>query len=413
MIHVIDSMMGSGKSTWMINYINDHPDKQYLIVVPYLSEVSRYETALQNIKGFQPKNKKGNKISDFKQLICQGKNIVTTHALIKNIDRECLDLLKIQNYNLVLDESLQVIEEYTIPQSDLQIILDNKYIVISDDGYIIWNENNPRVKDYTGKWLKSIKHYAQLQSLMAYKSKEDNVIKLIWNYPSRFFDYFQNIYILTYMWYGDIQEAYFKLHDITYSHCTIINNELTIYSKEHDIQQRNKYKNLITVLNDSKLNTIGSTDIFTKIPLSSSWYKSYNNTQYMKILQNHLYNFFRNKTKTPMIDNMWVTFKDYRGKLKGKGYTGSNKNPCFIPYNTRGTNKYSHKKSLAFMVDVYISPIIINFFNQYGIQINIDEYATSTLVQWIWRSQIREGKPIVLYLPSERMRDLFSKFFVI
>ena len=68
MIEVIDSIMGSGKSTWMINYINSHPEQQYLIVVPYLSEVSRYETTLKNFKGFQPKNRPGGKISDFKEL---------------------------------------------------------------------------------------------------------------------------------------------------------------------------------------------------------------------------------------------------------------------------------------------------------------------------------------------------------
>ena len=115
--------------------------------------------------------------------------------------------------------------------------------------------------------------------------------------------------------------------------------------------------------------------------------------------------------KTPMKDNMWVTFKDYQGKLKGKGYTGSQKNPCFVPFNTRGTNEYVHKKSLAFMVNVYISPIIKNFFSQHNIYLDQDKYATSILVQWIWRSQIREDKPIVLYLPSERMRDLLDKFF--
>mgnify|MGYP002240370145 CR=1 FL=1 len=154
MIEVIDSIMGSGKSTWMINYINSHPEQQYLIVVPYLSEVSRYETTLKNFKGFQPKNRPGGKISDFKELVASGKNIITTHALIKNIDRECLDLLKVQNYSLVLDESMQVIEEYPIPQSDLKIILDNEYIKISDNGFIIWNNENAGAKEYKGKWLK-------------------------------------------------------------------------------------------------------------------------------------------------------------------------------------------------------------------------------------------------------------------
>lgn len=411
MIHVIDSIMGSGKSTWMINYINDHPDQQYLIVVPYLSEVDRYETTLQNIKGFQPKNKPGGKISDFKELVASGNSIVTTHALIKNIDRECLNLLKVQNYNLILDETIQVIEEYHIPQSDLKIILDNEYIKISEDGFVFWNNDNEDAKNYKGKWAKEIKKYAELESLMAYQDNKKNPVKLIWNYPSKFFDYFSNIYILTYLWSGDMQEAYFNLHNIDYEHYSLVNGKLIPYSPAHDIIERQKYKELITVLDDRSLNGIGEKEYGNKIPLSSSWYKSNVDTLYMKILNNHLYNFFRHKAKTHMTDNMWVTFKDYKGKLKGKGYTGSSKNPCFVPFNTRGTNEYSHKKSLAFMLDVYLNPLIKNFFLQHGIQIDQNKYATSVLVQWIWRSQIRKGKPVILYLPSKRMRNLLETFF--
>lgn len=411
MIQVIDSIMGSGKSTWMIKYINSHPEQQYLIVVPYLSEVNRYEVALENIKGFQPRNKPGGKISDFKELVASGRNIVTTHALLKNIDRECLNLLQVQNYNLILDEAMQVIEEYHIPQSDLKIILNNEYIKISDDGFVIWNNENENAKEYKGKWAKEIRKYAELNSLMAYQDSDKTPVKLIWNYPSNFFEYFNNIYILTYLWSGDIQEAYFKLHNIEYQHCSLINGKLSPYSKSNDIIERQKYKQLITVLNDKKLNQIGEREYKSKIPLSSSWYKSNVNSLHMKVLKNHLYNYFHNKVKTPMIDNMWVTFKDYQSKLKGKGYTGSKKNPCFVPFNTRGTNEYANKKSLAFMVNVYLNPVIKNFFVQHNIQLNQDEYATSILVQWIWRSQIREDKPIILYLPSKRMRDLLNEFF--
>jgi len=32
-IKVIDSIMGSGKSTFAINYINDNPDKDFIVVV--------------------------------------------------------------------------------------------------------------------------------------------------------------------------------------------------------------------------------------------------------------------------------------------------------------------------------------------------------------------------------------------
>ena len=44
------------------------------------------------------------------------------------------------------------------------------------------------------------------------------------------------------------------------------------------------------------------------------------------------------------------------------------------------------------------------------IEIDEDGFALSELLQWIWRSQIRQGKPIILYIPSKRMRELLEDF---
>ena len=35
-----------------------------------------------------------------------------------------------------------------------------------------------------------------------------------------------------------------------------------------------------------------------------------------------------------------------------------------------------------------------------------DQYALSIMVQWIWRSAIRDGDDIYIYLPSSRMRRI-------
>ncbi|MCT9509257.1 hypothetical protein KTJ05_18660, partial [Acinetobacter baumannii] len=34
----------------------------------------------------------------------------------------------------------------------------------------------------------------------------------------------------------------------------------------------------------------------------------------------------------------------------------------------------------------------------------------SEMVQWIWRSAIREGNPINIYVPSSRMRSLLQRW---
>lgn len=53
-INVIDGIMGSGKSSGMINTIKyikkENPNEKFLIIVPYLDEVERYS---EQLKGFK------------------------------------------------------------------------------------------------------------------------------------------------------------------------------------------------------------------------------------------------------------------------------------------------------------------------------------------------------------------------
>ena len=96
--------MGAGKSTYAINMINRNPEKQYLIVLPFLSEIQRYKENISNCGIVEPRSWGMSKSTNLKELIKRGKNIITTHQLIQRIDNETLDLLEEQNYTLVLDE---------------------------------------------------------------------------------------------------------------------------------------------------------------------------------------------------------------------------------------------------------------------------------------------------------------------
>lgn len=46
-------------------------------------------------------------------------------------------------------------------------------------------------------------------------------------------------------------------------------------------------------------------------------------------------------------------------------------------------------------------------------EIEEDEYALSEMVQLIFRSAIREGNPITVYIPSKKMRELLEDWIVI
>ena len=50
------------------------------------------------------------------------------------------------------------------------------------------------------------------------------------------------------------------------------------------------------------------------------------------------------------------------------------------------------------------------FYQKHGIEVDEDIYALSIMVQWIWRSAIRDGNKVNLYIPSKRMRTILIKW---
>lgn len=118
-----------------------------------------------------------------------------------------------------------------------------------------------------------------------------------------------------------------------------------------------------------------------------------------------MYNYFQNILSAKSKTIMWTTFKKGETKLQGKGYT-----KCFVSCNCRSTNEYADRYNLAYAVNIYVHPAIIQFFGKKHIQVNQDSYALSEMIQWIWRSRIRNNEDINIYIPSKRMRELLQNW---
>ena len=121
----------------------------------------------------------------------------------------------------------------------------------------------------------------------------------------------------------------------------------------------------------------------------------------MKKLKNNTINYFTHIVKGKGQFNMWTCFEDYKQQCKGKGYTNG-----FVPCNSRATNEYKDKTNCAYLINRYYKPTINNFFVDKGVRIDEDVWSLSELIQWLFRSAIREEKEINLYIPSKRMRNL-------
>lgn len=388
-IYIVDAPCGVGKTSGAIDMIDNlNEDKKYLFITPYLNEVKRIKDSCVNRRFYEPKEM-GTKLTGLHWLISHDKDIVSTHSLFLNFNQDTITLLKSKNYTLVLDEVANVVDIIGITKHDLNNILD-RYAHI-EDGMLIWDD-----MEYEGKFS-DIMRMSLNKCVGIYKDTA-----LIWCFPIEVFKNFKEVYILTYMFNAQIQRYYYDFYDIDYSYLYVKkeNNKYVFTETKQDYSILTDYKNKINILDNDKLNSIG--DNYTD--LSVSWFdkdKLNNNRLLINTLRKNVYNYFRNITRTPSNLNMWTTYKEYKKLLQDAGFSRG-----FVTLNARATNEYKNKTCLAYCANIFINPVLKHFFKQRNVDVAEEEYALSELIQWIWRSAIRDGKSIDIYIPSKRMRYL-------
>jgi len=83
---------------------------------------------------------------------------------------------------------------------------------------------------------------------------------------------------------------------------------------------------------------------------------------------------------------------------------------AFVVCNVRATNEYRDRSHLAYLRNIYTRSPIFQYFGAKGVKLDQDRYAVSELLQWVFRSAIRDEKEVHLYLPSKRMRTLLHEW---
>jgi hypothetical protein len=445
-VKVVDSIMGTGKTSWAIEYMNANPDKAFIYCTPFLSEVQRIKDSCKQ-PFYEPVFKDGGrKIDDFNDLIMEGKNIVLTHSTFSNATDETITYLEQGRYTLILDEVLEILTDFNsacndnINRADMSLLMNEGFIKVDDYGKVSWVKQSYDSSKYT-----NVERVAKRGELFYLDGA-----MLVWQFPPQIFRTFSEVYLLTYLFDGSFLKPYFEYHDIHYVLQSVDKDDdgkykLVKYRRERGSQ----YKRLITILDNKKMNN------YTHSQLSKSWYVR-DKKEDLEQLKKNLVNYFQNITKAKSSEILWTAPKDYYKALKGKGYsivkivtrkdreriekdicknnpnitdkkkirTLVDKNAdaekksckCFIPCNARATNIYGDRSVLAYCINLYPNPFIKRYFSnknmvdKTNIVVDDDSFALSTLLQWIWRSRIRNGRPITIYIPSKRMRELLQNW---
>lgn len=414
-VKVIDAMMGSGKTTAMLNFINESlPGKKFIFVTPFLDEGDRIKAYCpeKNFKAPEAfddpdnidKEKPRSKMIDFKQFLKDKQNIVTTHALFERIDEEAAAMIADADYTLIMDEVANVFEKFDIGAYDAKKIIS--YCTEQDqDGMLSWREDE---RHYYGRYL-DYKELCDKGWLWYYN--DTSIIKAI---PPSLFTIFADVYLMTYRFDSQFQRCYFDIFNIPYREMYVSGDSPDTYriTETPTAQRAVNIKDKIHICRDRKLNAP-----YTEFhSLSSAWFDRNQGTQEMDRLKNNIYNYFRHYAKAKSQDVIWTAFRKKQNSWDGKN---DKKPPYFIPRgygsgflacNARATNLYKDRTVCAYPLNRFPTPEITGFISRKGFSLDRDQWALSEMIQWIWRSAIRDGKDIYIYVPSRRMRELLEQW---
>lgn len=459
-IEVISAVCGEGKTTGMVNKIkesfNNGSDDVYVYITPYLQgchdiagtkpikgddyqrpmrgkdghivyEDSDYNLAYMRFKHPNNQNGQGSKAEGLRYLMSKGENIVSTHSLFLNLNLNTLE--SAHKYTLVIDESLDIYDRCKIlPDKEIKKLLRLGVLYLKDGNMTVgFNrelfgtvknllDGEDAVEDTTYEPLATLCDNNQLLVV------NGNV--LVWEFSSEILKMFKKVYILTYLFEGMEMSTYLKKHKLP-------------YTLKKGKKSGKDFKHLIDIVYDDKLNAIGdnyydlsaSNTRIVRKPRKMPKEKDYDTLEKYNIAMKRYDTYMEgvdDKSVSASIRNDTLrknlhTVMTRWGAKSGDRYftcisanknlvAGKNYKTAWLPYSIRATNDYIETGHVAFLMNVFMQPVIKQACDSGEAKVDEDLVSLSYLIQFLFRSRLRKGEPIKLYIPSSRMRCLLEDY---
>lgn len=435
-IELVDSLMGNGKTTATLRYIESlalsSSRQRWVFCSEYLSEIEKRTSENPDAKHLwriPSEHGDATKTESLIEILKEPDTqlIAITHALLlKASENDYVNaLFKDKGYSLFLDETIELINPYNgIKFSDFLLHKKDGRLTVDESkhGLVQWIDNTVDEigEEFTFTKLRNDSNKGRVYaSVTAGKSVNDSV-SLVTLQDDVLFYQFDRVILSTYQFDDTLMAAYCDIKGIKWSVCQHI--------KLYKSTTKKTIADLITTISkhDKK---------FDKVALSSSWWddKKRSKDDY-KLINNIIRNIGDNHGCK---DNAWklgyTVPKDslaVQREPKGihpVGYPHSKclvdvdgnptdeidkHNNCYIPTNARASNDYANKDVMVHAYNRYPLLQVTRYLDSYNVRYSADRFALNELLQWVWRSAIRNGQPIHLAILSGRMRDLFKRWLI-
>jgi hypothetical protein len=389
MIRFLDRACGSGKTTKQIAALD--PRKQWLIIVPFLSEVDRWKAEAKIPLEVAPED--SNKSEWLRQNVLEGNSIVCTHKLFDLVD---LDRTDLKDYDLLIDEVFDCVESVFGVKEEL---FEKVYI---GEGYATVDPSNGRVSP-TAKWTTHSQEAEKLslavRNDLYQKAKQGSLYKVegkgffVSIVPVELFTSPRSCTVLTYQAESSQMVGYLRRLGIPFR---IDRSDDTAFKL--GLQQRLDVKDIpalretqMTHTAQEKMRKEGAKKVSNALMnLRGTGLKGVDPKDIMLSC---------NKSK----------WHDHNDDPKGLFAQGSKLSLCnFLPKTTRGTNKYRHCSHAVYLNDLRLNPAEKEWLG--WTKEDEEAWALSELIQWTLRSRLRMGESASIYLASPRMKALLEGF---
>ena len=404
-VTLVDHPCGFGKTTSLLSVINARPELKFLVVVNTLDEVARVVSGVDEGRMFAPKDPseaQANKSEQLEAMLVAKKSVVITHKLYERAGR-LADGGVLQEYSVIIDEVPNAISalQSVKPGSMEEFYVDKGFLAISTTGELRvttkWRENHDKYSDT----LKDYIYNASLGRGLFY----DDIGNLITSIPVSLFDSVGSATVLTFLSSGSLLTKFLEKNEVQ-------------YETESIPGALRKFKEQAR-----ELLSLESIPALEKVSYSYSKQNSYLvSSKEAKTTATALKNL--KQRRLPDVDPNNILLTCSKGawyKKTRKGDIDETKPGAFakesrlfskvnwIPNTTRGTNKYNHCSHLIYLYDQNANPVLMNW-----LQVNDPafktQYALTEMIQWIWRSQIRNGQPVTVFLPSKKMLIILEEW---
>lgn len=396
-IEVLDALPGCGKTYAAFQHIADNPGKPWLYLTPTLAELKTRvpeectkKILVFNILGEDTEDKSEEVLKAFKNR----ENVACTHALMLRFqDRHIEEIVK-GEYQVVCDEELNLISNFPITKQDSDFLLAHKLIEVSeDDGKVTFTDKDMSLDAKYG----DVKQLADMGCLYAAKRKQSMLVTQI---SPRLINAADRFILLTYQYKGSIMQTFMEMQG--YKH-----KELNLPLKKTPKEIVQGLNNLIEFIETPSVKAVQR-----KHSLSKSWWDVTSTEKDREEVTKAIRSVI--KASKESIENVIYTLPKNRVHKGNKTLIKTEyiRKDNFLSCSTRSTCEYEYKSLAIHAYALYPPQAVKAYLQDMGHTVDDDVYALNMLIQWLFRTRIRNDEPVKVSLLSKKMNVLFKTWLL-